>query len=497
LIYIYLVYGLAFFVLGVVTSLQVMSPIRILDRAPLVLLSCFGVAHGLYEFQKMFQLFEMSGVAGVSPIYLDKFSAISLPISFLCLFGFGLEALIRQESASRLWRLTYALLPAVVGVVIFAPFSIGNWSSQDWPYRLEISSRLFIAFPGGLLAAFGLWKVTRRLKGADNASLANSLIAAAVALAFYSVAAGLIFVNPQGIAGFPEHGVAFPEIVVIVRALIAVFVGMLISHSFLIEVGRADYQVRSMRDEFSAMLAHDVRNILGVIKMSSDVLLDPGDSLAKGDQSARDVLQMLSINTILLQNLVSEMFDFSLMELHRFSLDRKREDISSVVSQICKQMMPLIGDRKLTVNIPRFGVVANVDRRRIEQVFINLLTNAGKYSFPKSEITVDLKESERAIELSVSTMGRPIPTADLQHLFEKYYRKRNSVGATGTGLGLFIVKELVAAHGGTIKVNSDVSGKTSFIFTLPKIDQVFNGDRDASISDVSASTDKALVQSLQ
>ena len=106
---------------------------------------------------------------------------------------------------------------------------------------------------------------------------------------------------------------------------------------------------------------------------------------------------------------------------------------------------------------------------RIEQVLINLLSNALIFSPPESTIEIKVWQEGKEVAVSIKDQGEGIPEKDIPHLFERFYRveKSRSREKGGTGLGLAIAKQIIENHGGTIKVESQLHQGTTFIFTLP------------------------------
>jgi signal transduction histidine kinase len=109
------------------------------------------------------------------------------------------------------------------------------------------------------------------------------------------------------------------------------------------------------------------------------------------------------------------------------------------------------------------------DPARLEQVLVNLLSNAAKYSFPETEILVEVEPREREVMVSVTNLGQGIPPEEQEAIFTRFRRARaaTEAGVPGLGLGLYITKGLVEAHGGRIWVESEVGKSTTFRFTLP------------------------------
>jgi two-component system sensor histidine kinase BaeS len=109
------------------------------------------------------------------------------------------------------------------------------------------------------------------------------------------------------------------------------------------------------------------------------------------------------------------------------------------------------------------------DPLRLEQVFTHLISNAVKYSPAGGEIVARVAREDTQVSVAISDQGIGIPANDLPHLFEQFYRSEHadSQGITGAGLGLYIVRQLVEAHGGTITVTSEVDAGSTFTVRLP------------------------------
>ncbi|GAJ41632.1 sensor histidine kinase, partial [Saccharococcus caldoxylosilyticus] len=116
------------------------------------------------------------------------------------------------------------------------------------------------------------------------------------------------------------------------------------------------------------------------------------------------------------------------------------------------------------------NITVHIDQKRFEQVMMNLLDNALKYSDQGSTVSIDVRAEKNNIVIIVSDEGRGIPEEDLPHIFERFYRvdKSRSRNSGGTGLGLAIAKEIVEAHGGSICAASEYGKGTNMIITLPE-----------------------------
>jgi len=124
---------------------------------------------------------------------------------------------------------------------------------------------------------------------------------------------------------------------------------------------------------------------------------------------------------------------------------------------------------KLKLDLPEEPVLISIDKDAISQLFINLISNAIKFSEDVKEISIILKKQKNELKIKVEDKGIGIPEEDLPYIFDKFYRVKNekTKGKIGAGIGLSLVKHIVEAHGGKIKVKSKEGKGTAFIINLP------------------------------
>jgi two-component system sensor histidine kinase BaeS len=119
------------------------------------------------------------------------------------------------------------------------------------------------------------------------------------------------------------------------------------------------------------------------------------------------------------------------------------------------------------LTVPPTPVWGHADQARVTQIVTNLLTNAAKFTPPGGNVTLTTRPAGDSAELIVTDTGPGIPAADLPHIFERFWRGTAAAGRAGSGIGLAVVAELAAAHGGTITATSPPGGGTAFTLTLP------------------------------
>jgi PAS domain S-box-containing protein len=222
-----------------------------------------------------------------------------------------------------------------------------------------------------------------------------------------------------------------------------------------------------MKDEWTSVIAHDLRQSIGSIVMSAEaLLLQSSDSMTDTDKGRIERIRRSAWG---LARMVDDLLDVSQMEAERLQLDRKWIDLRAIVRTTIDDLAMVAGGLHVAVSASDDLSPVFADPVRIQQVLGNLLSNAMKYGDRQSEIVVRLDQYRHQVEVSVSNRGRGIPADELSRLFDRFTRSRATErsGTPGLGLGLYIAKGLVQAHGGRIWVESIPQDTTTFHFTLP------------------------------
>jgi PAS domain S-box-containing protein len=227
-------------------------------------------------------------------------------------------------------------------------------------------------------------------------------------------------------------------------------------------------QADQRKDEFLAMLAHELRNPLAVIGNSLQLLrLD--DSLSPSVEKLREIMEQQSNH---LTRLVDDLLDASRITRGSIELRWETVDLAAVVANAVQTARPLIDDARhqLAVALPSTPVILNADPVRLTQVLGNLLTNAAKYTLPGGQIWLTGRRKDGGVQLSVRDTGLGIPADMLPHIFDMFAQVESSLSRArgGMGLGLALARKLVDLHGGRIEVHSAGVGKGSeFVVWLP------------------------------
>lgn len=222
-----------------------------------------------------------------------------------------------------------------------------------------------------------------------------------------------------------------------------------------------------LKSDFVANVAHEFRTPLTVIKGNVDLVNKGG--LGKVTTEQKEMLDSAINIANRLSRLINDLLDISKIESGKMELKKEMVDINKIIEENLVVFDKIIKDKKqklqksLSKDMPRI----NVDMDKITQVFINLLSNAMKYSPEGGEITVKTVNLEKEIMVEVSDTGEGVAPDNIDKIFDKFTRV-TAEKKEGTGLGLPIAKDIVALHNGRMWVTSELGKGSHFYFTLPK-----------------------------
>jgi signal transduction histidine kinase len=224
------------------------------------------------------------------------------------------------------------------------------------------------------------------------------------------------------------------------------------------------------RAEMVAVVAHDLRNPLGVAQLKAQLMMRKAPEGEAGEKMKKD-LEVIFRNTQNMARLIGDLLDAATIEANRIAVEKSPNVVADILAEAVDLVRTLAEQKglRLVVEATPSDVLASCDRARVLQALSNLLGNAIKYTPANGEVRVTAQASGPEVLLSVADTGAGIPVAERERVFERYVhgRQKGSVG-----LGLFIARGLVAAHGGRIWIEdahpdrADGRG-TRVCFTLP------------------------------
>jgi len=223
---------------------------------------------------------------------------------------------------------------------------------------------------------------------------------------------------------------------------------------------------RGVRNSWRHEFRTPLNIIIGLVELIAesperyDVTLSP---------RMREALQVVRRNCELLSGMVTDVLDLTRIEMDRIALRRERLPLGEVIASAAEAVLPLLKDKgvALQVTVPEEIPEVYCDRIRIEQVMLNLLSNAARYT-DEGEIRVQVAQRDRRVLVTVADTGRGIAPQELARLFEPFFQASDIRHSRGTsGLGLTISKQFVELHGGRMWVESELGVGTAFSFELP------------------------------
>ena len=228
----------------------------------------------------------------------------------------------------------------------------------------------------------------------------------------------------------------------------------------------SEREIDRMKTEFLSTAAHELRTPLTSIQGFSEILLTRNNLT---DEARERYLTYINKQALKLANIVNDLLDISRIESGQgFTVTSQVYDIKQSIEDIIPHFSSITSGHEININIPDQNVICYADKDKIEQVIKNLLSNAIKYSPGGGDIDITGKQSGDYYEISISDHGMGMTPEQVGNVFKKFYRVDSSDSAPeGTGLGMTIVKYLVEAHGGTVKLESEYGKGTTVIFTVP------------------------------
>jgi signal transduction histidine kinase len=229
---------------------------------------------------------------------------------------------------------------------------------------------------------------------------------------------------------------------------------------------RADRAIRS-RDEFLGMASHDIRNMLGGMAMSAVALNDiRADEPAKSEIARQT--QRIQRYTAGMSRLVDDLLDVVSIEAGRLAVEPKREDAAELVRETLETFRPLAGAKKISLHtdVKAESLLGRFDHERLLQVLSNLVGNAIKFTQEGGRIDIVVETTEQEIRFAVADNGAGIAADKLEVVFDRFWQNTQR-DRSSLGLGLYIARCIVEAHGGRIWADSRLGQGSTFSFTLP------------------------------
>ncbi|MCM3571258.1 cell wall metabolism sensor histidine kinase WalK [Neobacillus mesonae] len=219
------------------------------------------------------------------------------------------------------------------------------------------------------------------------------------------------------------------------------------------------------RNDFLAGVSHELRTPLTYIKGYSDILMK---GMYKSSQEQKQYLQIINNEAKRLSVLVNDLFEMSKLQANEFLLEREYSNINQIIDKVITNLQPEMLKKgiKITSNLQEIPLII-IDPKRVEQVLYNLIENALKYT-QEGEISITSYIEKGFVKIKVKDTGIGIPKSDLTKIFDRFYRVEQSRARKtgGTGLGLYVVKQIIEAHEGEIMVESIENAGSAFTISI-------------------------------
>jgi two-component system phosphate regulon sensor histidine kinase PhoR len=226
-------------------------------------------------------------------------------------------------------------------------------------------------------------------------------------------------------------------------------------------------QLEKVRRDFVSNVSHELRTPLAAIRALVETL---ADGAIDDETVAEDFLRRVISEVDRLNELIEDLLDLGRLESGRLPLRRSRISAAELVRRSVDRVLPQANEAKVGIRIddPGEEVVLSVDVSRIEQVLINLLDNAIKFSPHGVDVSVTWEKAGGGVEIAVIDRGSGIAPEELPRIFERFYKSDRARNSSGTGLGLAIARHIMAAHGGDLSVESVYGEGATFTAKLPE-----------------------------
>lgn len=224
-------------------------------------------------------------------------------------------------------------------------------------------------------------------------------------------------------------------------------------------------ELERQREDYMRTIAHDLRSPLTIILGQAQM----AEQFARAGQTDKvgDSVRAIITGAKRMDTMIRDLSDSARLEAGRLELRRKPIDLVAFINDLRQRLAGIVDLSRIRVVAGKGLPLALADEDRLERIVMNLLTNALKYSPPDTAVTVKFWARDAEVVTSITDRGIGIAPEDIEHLFERFYRAKGVRKTEGLGLGLYITKMLVEAHGGRIWVRSKPGQGSTFYFSLP------------------------------
>ncbi len=227
------------------------------------------------------------------------------------------------------------------------------------------------------------------------------------------------------------------------------------------------FELEKLKNNFISLISHDLKTPIAKIQGITERLM-----ISSENETVKTDLHNLKSSSLDLQKYIQSILQVSRIESSDFKVNREPRDINQIIENVIVQLSPLAIEKGIKIETklePLFSV--EIDGPLIHEVIANLIENAIKYTPTNGSVVVSSDEQDNMIRVVVKDTGDGIPSRELDHVWEKFYRgKKHNLSTKGTGLGLYLVRYFVELHGGNVYIKSKEGAGTTIGFKLPMAD---------------------------
>jgi two-component system phosphate regulon sensor histidine kinase PhoR len=224
-------------------------------------------------------------------------------------------------------------------------------------------------------------------------------------------------------------------------------------------------RLQTLRRDFVANVSHELRTPLSTVKILTETIVD----LVDDDSDASQFLEKIEAEVDSMTALVEDLLQLTQIESVRNPLNRSCVCMSDLVLEVAERLRPLAERHQISLatEVVPPDLKLFVDERRVKQALINLVSNAIAHTGRGGNVSIAVNRHPSTVSVAVTDTGIGIPADDLERVWERFYKVDRSRSEPGTGLGLAIVKHVAQAHGGSVRVQSQIGRGSTFEFRLP------------------------------
>ena len=405
-----------------------------------------------------------------------KVFLIYLPVVYRCMELFSLVLIanaflfpVRKDPKAYLVRVKWVLL-GVLGMFFAIELLWVFWLNY-YPAESAYRQMLFAFLELLEIAVFGYLIGFLAINQKFDKYNRNVMLASAVFLVtpILNIINHLLYLGTNPYLRVLAHPFPFISIVLFTRVVYLKLVDKAILKSELSETKRKyleTMEISKLKDEFVSVVSHELRTPLTSMRLYTSLLLER--KMGPLTKEQEDTLKVIGSENVRLTNLINDILSLSKLENKDVKLSRRKCDLSLLTDYDGYRALAEEKGITVTNKVPK-GFMVNVDPDKFKQIFINLFSNAVKYTDAGGSVTLEARRDKKVWEFIVRDTGIGIKKENLHHIFDKFYQVEDFMTRKegGTGLGLPIVKRIVDLHGGTIEVESKVDKGSTFIVRMP------------------------------